>query len=57
MMEENSSLPLAVGEVAAETKEQLKYRENLCKAFEALPVLAPDEFRKKIEEIKAFLGA
>ena len=52
MMEENSSLPLAVGEVAAETKEQLKYRENLCKAFEALPVLAPDEFRKKIEEIK-----
>ena len=52
MMEENSSLPLAVGEVAAEIKEQLKYRENLCKAFEVLPVLAPDEFRKRIDGIK-----
>lgn len=53
MIEENSSQPLAVGEVAPEIREQLKCREQLCKAMEELPVLPPEEFRAEIAKLRA----
>ena len=53
MIEENSSQPLAVGEVASETKEQLKVRENLCRAMGNIPAMAPEAFRSEIARIRA----
>ena len=53
MMEENSSQPLAVGEVAPELKEQLKCREALCKAMESIPPMAPEAFRAEIDRIRS----
>ena len=53
MIEENSSQPLAVGEVAPEIREQLKCREQLCKAMEELPALPPEEFRAEIAKLRA----
>lgn len=53
MIEENSSQPLAVGEVASETKEQLKIRENLCRALGKIPAMAPEAFRGEIAKIRA----
>lgn len=52
-MEENSSQPLAIGEVAAEIKEQKKCRESLCKALENIPDQAPAEFKAAIDTIRA----
>ena len=50
-MEENSSQPLAVGELPAETKEQLKCRELLCKALREIPAMMPEQFRAEIARI------
>ncbi|MBQ7696746.1 MAG: DUF349 domain-containing protein [Lentisphaeria bacterium] len=51
-MEENSSQPLAVGELSPEIKEQLKCREDLCKAMREIPVMAPEPFRAEIARIR-----
>ena len=53
MIEENSSQPLSIGEVAPETKELLNCRRNLCRAMENIPVLPPEEFRAEIARIRA----
>ena len=53
MMEENSSQPLAVGEVAPELKEQLKCREALCDAMANIPPMAPEAFRAEIDRIRS----
>ncbi|MBR2873053.1 MAG: hypothetical protein IKB99_06120 [Lentisphaeria bacterium] len=53
MMEENSSQPLAVGEVAPEIKEQLNCKRQLCKAMRELPPCPPEEFRAAIAKIRA----
>lgn len=50
-MEENSSQPLAVGELPADTKEQLKRRELLRKALNEIPAMPPEQFRAEIERI------
>jgi|GEM_PF-916282 len=52
IMEENSSQPLAVGELSPEIKEQLKCREDLCKAMREIPVMAPEPFRAEIARIR-----
>ena len=52
VMEENSSQPLAVGEISREIKEQLKCREDLCKAMAEIPVMAPEAFRAEIARIR-----
>ena len=53
MIEENSSQPLSIGEVAPEVKEQKKCREDLCSAMKNIPAMAPEEFRAEVERIKA----
>ena len=53
MMDENSSHPLAVGEVAPEIKEQLNCKRQLCKAMKEIPVLPPEEFRAEIARLRA----
>jgi hypothetical protein len=53
MMEENSSQPLAVGEVAPELKEQLKCREALCEAMKNIPPMPPEAFRAEIARIRS----
>ena len=53
MMEENSSQPLAIGEVAPEIKEQLHCKRQLCKAMRELPPCPPEEFRAAIAKIRA----
>lgn len=52
MIEENSSQPLSIGEVAPEVKEQKKCREDLCSAMKNIPAMAPEEFRAEVERIK-----
>ena len=52
MIEENSSQPLSIGEVAPEIKAQKKCREDLCNAMKNIPVMAPEEFRAEVEKIK-----
>ena len=53
MIDENSSQPLSVGEVAPEIKEQLNRRRQLCKAMAELPVQGPEEFRAEIARLRA----
>lgn len=53
MIEENSSQPLSIGEVAPEVKEQKKCREDLCNAMKNIPAMAPEDFRAEVERIKA----
>ena len=52
VMEENSSQPLAVGELSPEIKEQLKCREDLCRAMTEIPVMDPGSFRAEIARIR-----
>ena len=53
MIEENSSQPLSIGEVAQETKELLNCRKNLCSAMANIPAMAPEAFRAEIAKIRA----
>ncbi len=52
VMEENSSQPLAVGELSPEIKEQLKCREDLCRAMTEIPAMDPGSFRAEIARIR-----